>query len=335
MAASTHAPIFVHSSYRVASTWFFSRLRAIPNVRAYYEIFHERLATLTEESLSTFGANSWRSGHPRMAPYFDEFRGLLAEGGGVRGFSPELPYGCFIPKDGALGDITETERDYVGLLIRDAQENQRTPVLTCKRSLARAAGLKRAFGGRHVLLVRDLYPQWVSYVRNASGPSYYFLTVTLQCLLNGRADPFLGQVFESRVIKHKAGDVFQMVRFLELSHFLDAFIAVHIYFYMAAHRSADVVINLSDMTVRGRAAHDVEAELAAAGLAIDLTGCRKTDEAAPVSLGVRDETFSAWALQQSAATLGLGPSDDAYRFAAQMLDQFNRDFSHREPKSGA
>lgn len=325
--SATRDPVFVHSSYRVSSTWFFARLRAVAGVRAYYEIFHERLTDMTIETVSAFGPKSWRSGHPQTEPYFKEFAGLLGERGGVRGFSPDLPYGGFIPKGGAFGDINATERSYVELLIQDARANDRTPVLTCKRSLLRAAGLKRAFGGRHILLVRDLFPQWASYVRNTSGPSYYFLTVTLLYLLKGRDDPFLGQLFDSHVIKHKVGDRFEMMRFPEQSGFLQAFIAIHVYAYMAAHRSADVVINVSDLAFGRRDAGEMQAEvLNATGLDIDLTDCRETEAIAPGSLGVLDENFCAWALEQAAATLGVGPADPAYRFTADMVAQLLTDF---------
>ncbi len=323
MTVATGAPIFVHSSFRVSSTWFFTRLRAIPNARVYYEIFHERLSDLTPNVLSTFGVNSWNSGHPDTAPYFEEFRELLVEGGGVRGFSPELPYERFVPKDGAFGDISEPERRYVGLLIQAAGAHGQSPILTCGRTLVRAAGLKRAFGGRHVLLLRDLYPQWMSYVRNAaSGASYYFMTATLQCLLNARGDAFLGQVFESHVIKHRSGEAFQMVRFPDLTRFLEAFVALHVYAYMAAYCSADVVINVSDVAFGRRSARDAEAEfLSATGLAIDLTGCRETEEAAPAALGVLSEAFCMWTLNESAAALRIDHSHAAYAFVAQMLDR--------------
>src|SRR5262249_9348812 len=98
------------------------------------------------------------------------------------------------------------------------------------------------------------------------------------------------------------------------------------YAYMAAHRSVDVVINISDMAVRGRDHRELQAEiLATTGLDLDLQGCRESTEVTTQTLGAVDEAFCTSTLRQAADALGIGQRDPAFRFTAQMIEQLIRD----------
>ena len=320
------APVFVHSSFRVSSTWLFAHLRDLPETVAYYEIFHERLATLTEESLEEFTVESWESGHPQMDAYFAEFRPLIREGGGVEGFDGGMSYERFVPPDGPLGDISPAEKEYVQRLIDMAQEAGKVPVLTCGRTLARAAGLKRAFGGYHIFLLRDLLPQWISYVRNTNCSSYYFLTVTLECLMNAAHDPYLGRILKNHVQSRPAGDG-GVARFREISGFLEAFLALHGYTYLAAFRSADLILNVSDLAA-GRLSRPVleKALLENTGLAPDLSDVTEHAQSVPECLGTLDPDFCWSVLDDAAEALELSPQDDAVRFVRDLFGRFVEGF---------
>ena len=118
--ASAAAPVFIHSSWRTASTWLWARLRRAPTVIAYCEFFHERLRACTIEYLTGNDFAAWNSKHPESAPYFLEFAPLIESDGAVRGYDPSMAIDRFLPAGGPHGALSLSERAYVGGLIENA-----------------------------------------------------------------------------------------------------------------------------------------------------------------------------------------------------------------------
>src|SRR6202000_2312616 len=79
--------VFLHTGWRSAGTWVWSRLRELDTVTGFYEPLSNVLADL---SVADVGASrpTLTSGHPPLEqPYFDEYRPFLQDGArGVNGY---------------------------------------------------------------------------------------------------------------------------------------------------------------------------------------------------------------------------------------------------------
>src|ERR1700761_5819808 len=78
--------IFIHSSYRTSSTWFWNKFRQDKRTLAFYEVFHEAIKDISVQWITQITGASWNSNHPSMAPYFLEYLPLIREGGGVEDY---------------------------------------------------------------------------------------------------------------------------------------------------------------------------------------------------------------------------------------------------------
>jgi hypothetical protein len=149
--------IFLHSGFRSGSTWFWHRFREARRTYAYYEPFHEVLASLRVEDLPRFAPQGWASGHPHLnAPYFSEYQPLLGPEGGVAyylaRFAAEAYYET--PPDGA-------HARYIQHLVDHARRAERMPVFGFCRSLGRVPWF-RGLDGVNVVTWRNPWDQWVS-----------------------------------------------------------------------------------------------------------------------------------------------------------------------------
>jgi hypothetical protein len=324
MMASVSAasvPLFVHSSFRVSSTWFWTKLRAQPSVIAYYDIFHERLATETAASIAAFGTGWWHSHHPETEPYFEEYLPLVQPGGGIKDYSEAMAFRQFVPAGGLYGDLPADACRYVAGLISHADGRGLTPVLTCARSLGRLAGLRRAFGGRHILLVRNLHHQWLSYLEQANSGSYYFQVSVMQVLANGRHDPLLDRLYRECLTRIECNGGDTILRFVSLDAFLRAFLGVHLYLYAAALPLVDAVVDVTACAAAAPVRNDTAARLAAVtGLALDIADVRDKAILLPSPQG----DFAAAAeglIEMIAHQLGLTDGAPPIAFAAGQLAQ--------------
>jgi hypothetical protein len=109
MALEAGPVVFVHSSWRTGSTFVWSRFRQDRRTMAYYEVFHESLATLKAGDVHGRTPDAWASKHPAVAPYLSEYIPLLGEEGGVRGYDPAMAYERFLPQGGIGGELTAGE----------------------------------------------------------------------------------------------------------------------------------------------------------------------------------------------------------------------------------
>jgi len=311
----TRGHVFVHSSFRTSSTWFWLVLRRVPNVCAYYEVFHTMLADLKPGDLPRHRYDSWPSGHPAADPYFIEYGPLLAEEG-VPGYSVDMAFDRFIPEAGLDGALSAAEMQYLERLIAVAQDAGSLPVLTACRSLGRIGAIKRQLGGWNIFLYRNLFQQWMSYLSLCrAGNSGFFSTIE-QTLSRSRHDPFMALLARECLDDEDGGSTLK-----DVDAAFRAFMGVHLYLSMNAFREAEQVVDVnrlvSDADYRAEAVDLLERET---GLRVDFSDGRERIESAglqphapPNLRGVVEES-----LQMAAGHLQLCADDPAYRFGASL-----------------
>lgn len=270
-------PIFINSSFRTSSTWLWEKLRRLPRVTAYYEIFNPDIATLSAEAIRGGTYDSWDSKHPPGAPYFLEFLPLLAAEGGVPLYKNSMALRRFIPADGIDGTLSEDQQAYVRRLIDHAVDRGTVPVLTCTRTLGRVRALRKAFGGHSVLIYRNLFHQWGSYCYQAVvAGNGYFLSMLRQTIAKSQHDPFIKTLADWFPDQPKSGwgeDVF--ARFLLL----------HLYLYACAYDASDLVVDVNAVATDAVARADTEAALSAmVGAPVDLADARESFQYSPLVL---------------------------------------------------
>lgn len=236
-------PVFIYSGFRASSTWLWSKFRAHDGLLCYYEPFNEQLGGLTLDNIEDARPENWRSHHPSGAPYVLEYAGLLGEGPGVAGF-PAIHNLSerYLGAAGPEGVLDDDVAAYVQGLVNNAHIRNQMPLLACTRMLGRAFGLKSAFGGYHILLIRNLFHQWNSYAGQARFGNWYFLHTLYETLGLAQRDPViadLARVFPDETCSSLeawvAADNFDRV--------FCYFVGFHLYFLTLARRSADLVID--------------------------------------------------------------------------------------------
>jgi hypothetical protein len=196
-SARAAPPIFLHTGWRSAGTWLWSRFRAVPRVLAYYEPLNEILATLSADVLPSLRADTWSSHHPRLKrPYYHEYAPLLRNGmPGVDGFPHAFTTANFFADVAA--DLPEL-RAYIAMLLDHAAKQGRQPVLKFCRSIGRVAWMQRNFPGAvHVVVLRNPATQFGSaywqYIHNANP---YFLAMPMLMLARNRDDARVAEALE-------------------------------------------------------------------------------------------------------------------------------------------
>jgi hypothetical protein len=279
-------PIFIHSSWRAAHTWFWLKFREQPSTLCFYEPFHECLATLTRSDALSLGPTSWNSRHPAGEPYYREFLPLIRKAGGVRLFVPEIPYRWFLPVGGPTGGLHPQEIKYLALLIRHADRLRRVPVFGFTRSLGRLAAVKKQFPGVHIFQYRNLWTQWVSLIdHRENGNKYFFYRIFH--IMSATHDPYLSSIINRYWVRHlpslgierdniwaTAGNCLEELttKLVELIPEQDLFclyMAFHIYLYMLARQNADIVIDVTKVAKDGNYCQEARNQLmSATGLQI-------------------------------------------------------------------
>jgi len=314
-------PIFVHSSFRTSSTWLWTRFRAAENAVAYCEIFHELLAELRVDQIPSISPNSWLSRHPPSSPYFIEFFDVLEPRGGARNFSAAFAFETFVPREGPRGDLSQAELDYVKTLIENPADPARVAVLTDNRTLGRCVGLKRRFGGLHLLAYRNLFHQWNSYSNQHREQNRYFLDTIKYTIEYAEHIEFFRKLKD---FLHLRTEIFDgdWIEHCDYDDIFVAFVATHLYFYMAMFDAIDLVVDVNRLTEDRAYAETIEATIAArGGIRIDLSSARANIEAPlrpvsdPVGVRFKIETFFKYATRE------VQPSSQAEAFARRLVDE--------------
>jgi hypothetical protein len=152
--------LYLHGGWRCASTYIWSRFRESRSSACFYEPFAEHLARCTRKRIGRDTARGWNSRHPPLVrAYREEYLPLLRWClSGVRGYREDFALERYFP----AADGVAPEASYLSRLLRYARARGKHPVFGFSRSLGRAAHLKRALGGYHVLVQRDPVQQWLS-----------------------------------------------------------------------------------------------------------------------------------------------------------------------------
>jgi hypothetical protein len=231
--ASLPAPIFLHSSSRTSSTWLHNKFRVDRDFYCFFEIFREVLAVLNTEHITENVHDGWQSNHEKMPPYFLEFLPLVQSEGGVKHANSQFMLEGFIPKTGINSELPAPQKTYVQSLIDFAHTQNRKPFMSCTWILGKSGVVQKAFGGTHILLVRDLFTHWCSFAK-----------------LYREEHPFMNQMEEA--LRHNTHDGF--IKFLHEykaktkkmtnsnMEALMTFIFWHLYLYKEAFDSMDVVV---------------------------------------------------------------------------------------------
>lgn len=262
--------VFVYSCFRAASTWFWSRLREHRELCCYYEVFNEQLEQLSLADIPAVRPENWRSRHPDSGPYLTEFAPLLGTTRGIPGFPVESPLGGrFIGRAGIEGPLDRDVEAYLASLIETARASGRMPVITCTRMLGRAAGLRMAFDGTHILLVRNLFEQWNSVCGQLRSGNDYFLRMVFNQLHFGGQDRFFSylmsmfdgrdqECFESWMRDENSDAVFC------------CYVVSRIYLLLITMRHCDLVVDVTGLGHPGRRAEIEDALFGLLGVHVDL-----------------------------------------------------------------
>jgi hypothetical protein len=283
LKASSAQPkaVFLHGGWRCASTYVWSRFRRNPFTTSFYEPFGESLSRCSPQRVQRQTAQGWDSRHPPLAlPYAQEYcpllRPLLK---GVPGYRTEFALARYFPTEAGIGP----EVRYVSRLIRHAQGQGTHAVLGFSRSLGRAAALKRALAGYHVVVRRNPLQQWLSCrsYRAAGSLSYFELCHLLILALAPAGSParrFAATLDLPRLprsLQRQMEVVGAAVHAWSDEQSYRAFTAVSILSHAAAEAAADLVLDV-DRLSRSAAYRDRVSEklLADTGIGIDFGDCR-------------------------------------------------------------
>lgn len=258
-----------------------SRFRRNPLTTSFYEPFGEALARCSPKRIQRQTVQGWDSRHPPLAlPYADEYRPLLRPFiKGVPGYRQEFALERYFATATGIGP----EARYISRLIAYARRCGTSPVLGLSRSLGRAAALKDALGGYHVLVRRNARQQWLScrsYRENVS-LSYFELCHFLILALAPEGTPArrfagtLGLPLLPRGLAKQFKFLHEAIYPWSDEQSYRAFIAVSMLSHAVAEPVADLVLDVDRLgrspqyreTLRTRILADV-------GLSIDFEDCR-------------------------------------------------------------
>jgi hypothetical protein len=268
--------VFIHSSWRTSSTWVWLKFRQLPETMSYYEPFHGLLAKRTRAEAESLDYRSWDSNHPPGDPYGLEYLPLIRDTGGVPFADPSMAFEWFIPLGGLRGELRQSERRYLGFLIRYAELCGKVPVFGDTRTLGRLWTIKNTFGGYHVFLFRNLWRQWSSYLYYKRSDNFYFYD-TMAWILASGGDPWFTYVVDyyARRRHMAADDVPGLLRSSSDDDLFAVFMAFHIYLYLHAGLSADLRMDVTRMARDEAYRHDIERALElGTGLSVSFADAR-------------------------------------------------------------
>jgi len=167
--------IFLHSSWRAASTYVWAKFRQRRDTYCYFEPLNEHLFTLTPEVVDGFVPWSFAHHPPLDAPYLEEFRPLIGRNGagsGVPGFPAHLTFGRYCAtSDDSLPEL----ENYLADLASLAANRGRRPVYGFVRTDMRVGWFRARMAGAHIFIRREPRRQFLSMLRQAVQGNPYFV----------------------------------------------------------------------------------------------------------------------------------------------------------------
>jgi hypothetical protein len=188
--------VFLHTGWRSAGTWVWSRLRELDSVTGFYEPLSNVLADLSLADVSA-SRPTLTSGHPPLAaPYFDEYRPFLQDGArGVAGYRRRFSLDRF-------ASVPDAEfpalRAYLSNLCERTVEQGRVPVFKFCRSSGRLPWLKEAFPhAMHVGVLRNPASQFASgWLLSQQWSNPFFVAAPFRVLGLNQTDPLVRQAID-------------------------------------------------------------------------------------------------------------------------------------------
>ncbi len=265
--AAKHTSLFLHATWRSASTYVWEAFRSFDAYYAYYEPFHEHLATADDEFTSDYSISSGLR-HPKLSnPYFLEYKPLLTAQG-VAGYRDSFSVkNYFCNQDELLKD----QKEYIARLLFEADIRDRMAVLGFCRSSGRVGWMKRQFpGALHVLVVRDWMQQWTSSLdQHMHNDNPYFLVMPLVCLAAAEHDILAMAVRDKLDLPRIDAFTFDQCYLhaknialaVPIEKLFSCFVAFQLLSFIRARPYADVVLDVNMLARERRYAEQVVATL--------------------------------------------------------------------------
>jgi hypothetical protein len=186
--------IFLHTGWRSAGTWVWSRLRELERAAGFYEPLSNVLADLTLAGIAA-SQPTLTSGHPPLgAPYFDEYRPFLRENArGVSGYDSRFSIDRFSREPDARFPALHA---YLRNLCDHTAEQGRVPVFKFCRSGGRLPWLRHAFvDALHVGVLRNPASQFASgWLLRQQWSNAFFVAAPFRVLGLNQWDPLVTEV---------------------------------------------------------------------------------------------------------------------------------------------
>ncbi|MFC0399827.1 hypothetical protein [Paraburkholderia rhizosphaerae] len=253
-AAHQSRGVFLHTGWRSAGTWVWSRFRALDSVTAFYEPLSNVIADLKLADLAALKP-TFNSGHPALnAPYFAEYRPFMREGArGVPGYRRRFSIDRF-------GDTPDMEfpalHAYLHELTVRTLDAGKMPVFKFCRSSGRLPWLKQAFpAALHVAVMRNPASQFASgWLLQQEWRNTFFVAAPLRVLGLNRREPIVKAVIDACEVRlpddsSASEDAYaavceQYARTIEGAHAYRAFIALWALCALRIANAADIVLDI-------------------------------------------------------------------------------------------
>ena len=273
--------VFLHTGWRSAGTWLWSRCRELGNVQAFYEPLHEVASTLRRSDIARIRPGSWQSNHGETAPYFEEYRELIPRfRRGIPLYDPSFAFDDFFI--GPDQDAPALEAYLAGLLA-SAELAGRVGVLKFCRSLGRVGWMEARFPqALHAVVLRDPVAQWHSCLRLLTNErNRYFTLAPSLVLARNAANPLVQRAtamlgvrlpqLDSPNLAYGIETVWRHLRRQDDAERYRAFLAYWTLTALSAVQGRAMVIDTSLLATSAGHREDVERALAAIlGSPVDL-----------------------------------------------------------------
>lgn len=277
--------IFLHTGWRSAGTWVWSRFRVLQTVTAFYEPLHPILGNLRAADIPALEP-TWTSGHPTLtAPYFTEYRPFIQDNlHGVTGYRKSFSTDRF-------GPVPDTGfpalQAYLKNLCDQTTNQGKTPVFKFCRSLGRLTWFKGAFPEvMHAVVLRNPASQFASgWLLHQQWSNPFFVAAPFRVLGLNQAEPIVRQVIDIcgvrlspapvTAIDEYAAACEQYVRTVEGDNAYRAFLALWILCALRSADDADLLIDLDRLGQSPEYASELRAQVRAqAGITPGFNGAR-------------------------------------------------------------
>jgi hypothetical protein len=186
-------------------------------------------------------------------------------------------------------------------LIRYAElSGGKLPVFGHTRTLGRLWAIKNTFSGYHIFLYRNLWRQWLAYLYYKRSGTLYFCH-TVSRIVAGENDSYLAYLAdyytrravqppandrpEAGSVEYKGPD--RLLRLLPEHDGFAMFMALHVYLYLHAELSADLVMDVTRMAHDDSYRRDIERRLTdSTDLPISFSDVSQEERATPADVDV-------------------------------------------------